>query len=128
MIFLMISTLFSLFRSRSALAVENLAIRHQLGVMRRSVKCPRLVMTERIILVLLSRLWAGWRDALVVVKHETVIRWHRSGFKLFWKWQSRNRRQDRTPLEPKIRVLIRKTVSDNSLWGAPRIYGKLLKL
>jgi len=80
--------LFSVFRSRVALQVEILALRHQIGVLRRSTKKrPKLTMADRLFWAWLSGLWAGWRSALVIVKPETVIAWHRKGFRLFWTWK-----------------------------------------
>lgn len=77
----------ALFASRATIAAENLALRHQLGVRQRSVKRPRLRQRDRIFWVWLSRLWSGWRDSLAIVKPATVIRWHRNGFKLYWRWE-----------------------------------------
>jgi len=108
MISLIISTLFSLFRSRSAVALENLAFRHQLGVLKRSVKRARLVKKERILWALLSRFWNGWEDSLVIVKPDTVVRWHRKGFRIFWTWKSRRKRQGRPPIPNDVKSLIRK--------------------
>ena len=78
-----------LFASRTKLAAENLALRHQLGVLGRSVKRPRFRKRDRIFWVWLSKLWPGWRTALVVVKPATVVAWHRKGFRLYWRWKSR---------------------------------------
>ena len=78
-----------LFASRAQLAAENLALRHQLGVLGRKVKRPQLRKRDRIFWVWLSALWPGWRSALVVVKPATVAAWHRMGFKLYWRWKSR---------------------------------------
>ena len=75
----------------------------------------------------LSRFWSGWRTALVIVKPETVVAWHRQGFRLFWTWKSR-RRGGRPYVPPDVRTLIRTMSRDNPLWGAPRIHGELLKL
>lgn len=74
--------------SRAAIAAENLALRHQLGVLQRSVKRPRLHQRDRVFWVWLSRFWPDWRSSLLIVKPETVIRWHREGFKLYWRWKS----------------------------------------
>ena len=75
----------AMFASRATIVAENLALRHQLGVLQRSVKRPRLRQRDRIFWVLLSRLWSGWRESLAIVKSATVIRWHRDGFKLYWR-------------------------------------------
>ena len=83
-----LSMLFSVFRSRAALQVETLALRHQIGVLRRSTKKrPKLAVVDRVFWAWLSGVWADWRSALVIVKPETVIAWHRKGFRLFWTWK-----------------------------------------
>jgi len=128
MILLLLSTLFSLFRSRSSLALENLALRHQLGVLKGSVNRPHLVKKDRVLWILLSRIWHGWRDGIVIAKPDTIVRWHRRGFRIFWTWKNRKRRQGRPPVEPEIRKLIRRIALDNPVWGALRIHGELLKL
>lgn len=114
-------------RSRTALQVENLALRHQLAVLRRSVKRPRLTSGDRLLWAWLCQAWADWRSSLLIVKPETVIGWHRKGFRLFWSWKVRRGQPGRPPVSKEIRQLIRK-MSDNPLWGAPRIHGELLKL
>jgi hypothetical protein len=115
-------------RSRAALHLEVLALRHQLQVLQRSrPRRLRLAKMDRWLWVWLSRSWNGWRTSLVIVKPETVIAWHRKGFRLFWTWKSR-RRSGRPPVPPDVRTLIRTMSHDNPLWGAPRIHGELLKL
>jgi putative transposase len=101
-------------------------LRQQLGVLRRSVKRPRLTNTDRAFWVLLQRSWAGWHQVLAVVQPATVIRWHRTGFRKDWRWKSR-RRPGRPRVDTEIRALIRRMARAN-LWGAPRIHGELLKL
>ena len=92
-LYLFLSTLFSVLRSRAALQVENVAFRHQIGVLRRSAKKrPKLTVADRVFWVWLSRAWADWRSALIIVKPETVIAWHRKGFRLFWTWKLRHGR------------------------------------
>jgi putative transposase len=113
-------------RTRRHLAVEILALRHQLGVLKRSVKRPRLSNVDRGLWVLLSRRWAGWSDALIIVKPATVIKWHRAGFRRYWTWRSRPK-GGRPAIDPEIRKLIKRMANAN-LWGAPRIHGELLKL
>jgi len=85
-------------------------------------------MRDRLFWVVLSRLWSGWQEALIVVKPDTVVRWHRKGFKLFWRFKSRLRGPGRPPISPDVRDLIRRMAETNPLWGAPRIHGELLKL
>jgi putative transposase len=113
-------------RTRRRLAVEILALRHQLGILKRSVKRPRLTNADRGLWVLLSRRWLGWSDALIVVKPATVIRWHRAGFRRYWTWRSRPK-GGRPGIDPEVRALIKRMATAN-LWGAPRIHGELLKL
>jgi hypothetical protein len=117
-----------LFRSRTSLEAEILALRHQLNVLRR--KAPkRIAFTtfDRLVFASLYRIAPGVLNALVIVKPETFIRWHRAGFRLFWRWKSRRSGgRPKVPLE--IRQLIRAMSLANPLWGAPRIHGELLKL
>ena len=122
----LLSASLAFFRSRRQFAVEILALRHQLGILERSVKRPRLTNADRGLWVLLSRRWSGWRDALIVVKPATVIRWHRAGFRRYWAWRSRPR-GGRPAIDPAVRKLISQMATAN-MWGAPRIHGELLKL
>ena len=115
-----------LLANRAALIAENLALRQQLAVLSRSAKRPRLRLRDRIFWVWISRLWTGWRSALVVVQPDTVVRWHRRGFRLYWRWKSR--RNGRPRVAPEIRALIRRISRENSLWGAPRIQAELALL
>jgi len=108
--------------------VENLALRHQLAVLQRTAKRPRLRRADRALWVLLSRFWSGWRESLTIVQPETVIRWHREGFRLYWRWKSRPGRTGWPELPAEIRDLIRAMSTANPLWGAPRIHGELSKL
>jgi transposase InsO family protein len=112
----------------SDLALENLALRQQVAIMKRAAKQPRLRTKDRLFWVLLFRFWTNWQEALIIVKPETVIRWHRKGFKLFWKFKSRLKGPGRPPISPEIRDLVRRMAKANPLWGAPRIHGELLKL
>jgi hypothetical protein len=114
--------------SRAALELEILALRHQLLVLQRTrLRRVRLAKTDRCFWALLSRIWTGWRTALVIVKPETVIAWHRRGFRLWWTWKSRHR-IGRPAVPADIRTLIRTMAQANPRWGAPRIHGELLKL
>ena len=115
-------------RARAALHIELLALRHQLRVQERSRR-PRVRLTrlDRLLWVWLARTWTDWRSALVIVKPQTVIAWHRQGFRLFWTWKCR-RRTGRRGVPADIRALIRTMSAANPLWGAPRIHGELLKL
>jgi hypothetical protein len=97
-------------------------------VLRRGRKRLPINASDRFLWVCLSRLWAGWRSALAIFKPETVIRWHRTGFRLYWRWKSRGLRLGRRQVPPEVQDLIRKMSLANPLWGAPRIHGELLKL
>ena len=111
-----------------SLAAENLALRQQLAILQHSVKRPKLRPRDRVFWVLLSRLWPNWRSALAIVQPETVIKWHRQGFKLYWRWKSRARKPGRPPIQRELRDLIRRMSRENPLWGAPRILSELLLL
>ena len=125
----LLATLSSVFRSRAALELENLARRHQIGVLRRSVrKRPKLTPLDRLLWVWLSRVWSDWRTALAIVQPETVIAWHRRGFRLSWAWKVRRGQPGRPTLPREVRDLIRRMCCENPTWGAPRIRGELLKL
>jgi putative transposase len=128
MLFTLIRALISALQSQRALAVDNLTLRHQLVVLQRTAKKPRLRATDRLLWVLLSRLWARWRQSLTLVQPETVIRWHREGFRLYWRWKSRSKGSGRPRARKEVRDLIRQMSEANVLWGAPRIHGELLKL
>jgi transposase InsO family protein len=117
-----------MFRCRAALHLEILALRHQLAVVQRSVRKPKLKPADRLFWAGLCELWSDWRSALVIVKPETVIGWHRKGFRLFWTWKVRHGRTGRPSVSMEVRDLIRKMGRENPLWGAPRIHGELLKL
>ena len=114
-------------RSKQQLIIENAVLRQQLIVLNGSVKRPRLTRTDRTLFVLLASRLQCWKGALLIVKPETVLRWHRQGFRLFWKRKSRTRSR-----QPKLAgetiTLIKEMATNNRLWGADRIRGELLKL
>jgi len=115
-------------RTRASLQIEILALRHQLAVLqRRERRRFRLGPSDRFLWAILLRLWTNWRNALVIVKPETVIAWHRRGFRLYWNWRSR-RRIGRPGIPKETRDLIREMSARNVLWGAPRLHAELLKL
>ena len=116
------------FRSRAVLQIEILALRHQLNVLQRSVKRPRLSAADRWFWVWLSHHWSSWRRPLKLVKPATVIAWHYKGFRLFWTWKCRHSRPGRPAVALEVRQLIRRMSRENPLWGAPKIHGELLKL
>ena len=125
----LLATLASILRSRAALELENLALRHQIGVLQRSAgKRAKLTPLDRLLWVWLSRIWSDWRSALTIVQPETVIAWHRRGFGLFWAWKIRCGQPGRPTLPREVRDLIRRMCRENPTWGAPRIHGELLKL
>ena len=125
---LILSVLRDSFRGRAALQLELLALRHQLATLERTSSRPSLRPTDRLLWVILSRILPNWREALVIVKPETVVGWHRQGFRLFWSWKSCRRRGGRPTIAREVRDLIRRMSRENPLWGAPRIHGELLKL
>jgi hypothetical protein len=123
-----LGTLLLLFQSRSRLQVEILALRQQLIVLRRTApKRVRLRAVDRLFLVLLYRLWPGVVDSIAVIRPDTIVRWHRRGFRALWRWKSR-RRLGRPGIAKDVRALIREISSANPLWGAPRVHGELLKI
>jgi hypothetical protein len=115
-------------RSRSELIAENAFLRQQLIVASRAVKRPAFRGRERGLLVLLARILPRWRCALLLVKPETVLRWHRAGFRLFWRNKSRSAGSREPRMAPNVIALIRCMAIENRLWGAERIRGELLKL
>jgi putative transposase len=116
------------FRSHAALELKLVALQHQLAVLRRQRPGrPQLSSLDRLLWVLLYRIWPKVIDTMVLVKPATVIEWHRKGFRFYWRWRSR-RRPGRPRISPEIRDLIRRMSKANPLWGAPRIHGELLKL
>src|SRR3981189_1095964 len=115
------------FRSRASLELKLIALQHQLAVLRRQRPArPQLSSLDRLLWVWLYRIWPQVIDAMVLVKPATVVQWHRMGFRLYWRWQSR--RPGRPKIGTEIRDLIRRMSKANPLWGAPRIHGELLKL
>ena len=121
---IIVGTLRSSVRSRHGLALENLALRQQLATQKHCCPRPHLSDSDRLFWVVFSRLWPAWTDVLHVVQPATVIRWHRQGFRYFWRWKSRNR--GRPSIDTETRELIRRMSLANPLWGATRIHGELL--
>jgi len=117
----LVASLMLSFRSRAALQLEILALRHQLGVLHRSVKRPTLTTADRLFWACLCRIWPDWRSALVIVKPDTVIAWHRKAFRLFWTWKSRLRRPGRPAVPHDVRQLIRRISRENPLYVKPKI-------
>ena len=118
----------NLFKSRRRLEVENLFLRHQLNIaLRRGPQRVRLRSSDRVLLVWMTRLWPSLLGLARVVEPDTILRWHRAGFRAYWRWKSRGR-LGRPRVSPELRALIRRMSKENPLWGAPRIHGELLKL
>jgi len=115
------------FLDRSELTIENLAYRQQLASYKFQGKRPKIRPLDRILWVWLSRLWPAWRSTLVIVQPQTVIRWHRQGFRLYWSWKSRGQ-AGRPQVEGEVRDLIRRMSRENPTWGAPRIQSELALL
>ncbi len=125
----LLATLAGLLRSRALLHMEILALRQQLAmVTERNHKRLRFHRRERLFWVLLYRVWPGCLQALHVFKTDTLVRWHRKGFRHYWAWKSRRRRGGRPPVAGEVRELIRRMSRDNVGWGAPRIHGELQML
>jgi hypothetical protein len=117
-----------LFKPPRRLEVENLFLRHQLGIaLRRAPPRLRLRGSDRALLVWITRLWPSLLGAAQVVQPETILRWHRAGFKAFWRWKSRNRAR-RPKIDRGLRDLIQRMSRENPTWGASRIHGELLML
>ena len=115
--------------SRRDLLLENLALRQQLAVLKARHPQPRFAAPDKLFWVLLRGLWPGWKQALVLMQPETVVGWHRAGFKLYWKWLSRHRSPGgRRCVSKELRELIFRMVAENQTWGAPRIHGELKML
>jgi putative transposase len=128
-LFNVLGALASMFKTSSQLRLENLALRQQLTVLRRSApKRLKLTPADRIFWVWLRRVWGDWKSVLMIVKAETVVAWHRKGFGLFWTWRIRRGKPGRPSVPQPVRDLIRMMSRNNPRWGAPRIHGELLKL
>jgi putative transposase len=124
----LLALLASTCQTRDALQAEIAALRHQIAVLQRSApRRLRLKQSDRLLWILLSRFWRGWRHFVYIVKPATVVRWHRRAFARYWTWKSRHR-PGRPAVAAAIRDLIQRMSRANLLWGAPRIHGELLKL
>src|SRR5215471_1665932 len=117
------------FRSRRNLLLENLSLRQQLTALKRKHPRPRLGWVDKLFWVLARRFWSPWRQSLIFVTPETVVRWHRAGFRLYWSMISGVRKQlGRKRISQEVRDLIYRMVEENPTWGAPRIHGELRML
>jgi hypothetical protein len=112
------------------LVLESMALRHQIAVLERSrIRRPCFRRIDRLLWILLSCLWPQWRESLVIVQPETVLRWRRNGWSAMWRYRSRGRwRGGRPRVSSEVRQLIARMARENFLWGAPRIHGELLML
>jgi hypothetical protein len=123
-----LAVLASPFKSKLRLEAENAVLRHQLIVLRRRLPGRvRLTNHDRWFLIQLYRWFPSILQVLTIVRPETLLRWHRAGFRRYWRWKS-NARGGRPQIEIELRALIRQMSTENQLWGAPRIHGELLKL
>jgi len=118
----------SVFKSRRQLLLENLALRQQVTMLRKSVKRPRATVADKLFWILFSRYVDGWRTVLHGLHPDTVVRWHRQSFRFYWRWKSRGPKPGRPAIDGGLRKLIREMQAINRGWGAPRIHGELLKL
>jgi hypothetical protein len=127
LLWLVLATLASPFKSKGQLAAENTVLRHQMMVLRRQTHGRiRLTNLDRLLLVQLYRRFLTILQVLAIVQPETDIRWQRAGFRSYWRWKSRAR-DGRPQIDGELRGLIRRMSIENPIWGAPRIYGDLLK-
>ena len=117
-----------LFGGHRQLALENLALRQQLTVYKRAVPRPRLCRTDRLFWATLAKVWAGWRQPLVIVTPNTVLRWQRRRFREYWTKLSGRPPGGRPTVHAEVKALVRSMAAANPLWGAPRIHSELLKL
>ena len=115
-------------RIRRELVLENLALRHQLLVLARSSRRPRIQPADRLFWSWLARHWTSWRSAVVIVQPDTVVRWHRTAWQRYWTWKSRRRGPGRPRLSAELRALIERLARENPRWGSVRIQGELRKL
>jgi hypothetical protein len=123
-----LAALASPFKSKLRLEAENAVLRHQLMVLRRKLHGRvRLTNHDRWFFIWLYRWFPSILKALTIIRPETLVRWHRAGFRCYWRWKARPL-GGRPPIETQLRGLIRRMSMENPLWGAPRIHGELLKL
>ena len=116
------------FMALHSLAMETAALRQQLAVYKRKQPRPKLNQFDRLFWIVVRRVWNNWSEALVLVKPDTVISWHRAGYRLFRRWRSRPHRVGRPKVAEEARRLIRRMKRENPRWGAPRIHGELLRV
>ena len=128
LIFLFLNMVASPFKSKSRLEAENAALRHQLTVLQREVRGRvQFTNSDRLFFIQLYRWFPSVLKAITIIRPETLVRWHRAGFRRYWRWKSRSL-GGRPQIDADLRALIRRMSIENALWGAPRIHGELLKL
>ena len=127
-ILLSLGVIVRLFRGRRTLLLENLALRQQVSVLKRKNRRPKLTKLDRCFWIVVSRIWSDWKNSLLLVKPETVVEWHRRGFRLYWRLKSKAGPAGRSPISPELQQLIFRVARENPTWGAPRIHGELLML
>ena len=115
-------------RDRRDLVLEHIALRHQVDVLTRTRRRPALLLGDRLLWLSLSRTWPAWRKHLVIVQPDTVVRWHRAGWRRYWRWRSRPGRRGRPRIDPAIAVEIQRMTEENPRWGHMRVLGELRKL
>ena len=115
------------FQTRVDTSLEILALRQHVSVLKRKRPRPRLKRLDRLFWIALREIWPRWTEALIIVRPETIVGWHRAGFRLYWRWRSRSR-GGRPKVSEELRVLIRRMAVENPAWGAPRVHGELMKL
>ena len=125
---LIVTFLRSFLKSRHQLVLENLASRQQVTMLRQSAKRPRATVADKLFWILFSRYVDGWRKVLYGLHPDTVVRWHRRGFRFYWRMKRRGRKPGRPAIDTALRKLIREMQATNMGWGAPRIHGELVKL
>ena len=128
-LWLALGSLLRIFHNRQDLIFENFVLRQQLTVLKRRRPRPPLNLFDKFFWVAVSRLWSQWKQLIIVATPETVVRWHRAGFRMYWRLISRVREPaGRRPTPKELRELIFRMVTENPTWGAPRIHGELLML
>jgi putative transposase len=129
LLLLWFGALYRLVRNRQDLLLENLVLRQQLTVLKRHRPRPNLTLFDKAFWIAVSRLWSQWKRSLIIVTPESVVRWHRAGFRMYWKLISKVRGPiGRRPTPKEVRQLIFQMVRENPTWGAPRLHGELLML
>ena len=128
LLYFILNILISPFKSKGRLEAENAALRHQLIILRRKLRGRvRLTNSDRWLFIQLYRWFPAVLNAITIIQPETLVRWHRAGFRYYWRWKSRSL-GERPQIGTDLRALIRRMSIENPLWGAPRIHGELLKL